>query len=100
MDFFKPGVVTATLLRWGAGIFVVLALTVIGPALDAISTELETAQDVADQVEDVGMDAARVEEIVATAKQANPKLTDEELSRVRAAAMYLVTMRPAAAPGR
>lgn len=91
----KPGVVTSTMLRWGAVLALVLMLAIVAPAiaLSGRPSEVEADRDVAAQAEAVEKDAARVEEIVEAARAANPNLTQPQLSRVRAAAMYLVEMR-------
>lgn len=71
-------------------------LIVVGMAFAALlltacsgPTEIEAAQDVAAQVDD-----ARIDEWVQVAQRANPNLTAEDLSRVRAAAMFLEGTRP------
>lgn len=51
-------------------------------------TELQAAQDVAAQVDD-----ARIDEWLQEAKRANPNLTDHELLRIRAAAIYVEQMK-------
>ena len=65
---------------------VLVALAMVALLLTACSgpTEIEATQDVAAQVDD-----ARIDEWVQVAQRANPNLTAEDLSRVRAAAMFL-----------
>ena len=67
-------------------LMVLVALAMVALLLTACSgpTEIEAAQAVAAQVDD-----ARIDEWVQVAQRANPNLTAEDLSRVRAAAMFL-----------
>uniref|UniRef100_A0A193SD11 Uncharacterized protein n=1 Tax=biofilter metagenome TaxID=1070537 RepID=A0A193SD11_9ZZZZ len=69
--------VTAWILKWGAIIFVVLAATVLGPALD---TDLDPAPTDTDAVADIEADLA---DAIAQAQADRPDLWDAE-SKARA----------------
>ncbi|MDO5288511.1 MAG: hypothetical protein Q4F13_02605 [Pseudomonadota bacterium] len=69
---------TATLVLGVASAILGLPILLDGPS------ETEAAQAVADQVND-----ARVDEWLQAAKRANPHLTEHELIRIRAAAIYI-----------
>ncbi|WP_423454325.1 hypothetical protein [Ottowia sp. VDI28] len=91
----KPGTVTTHIALWGIVIAFTLLLAVVGPAIDRGPTDSQAdgaiALEKATAIKDAkaSFDDARVEEWVRAAKEANPNLTEEQLSRVRAAAMYL-----------
>lgn len=74
-------------------VFLLTLMTFVGPllddSLDQAPTEAEVAEAIAADLQD-----AKIEAWVAKAKEANPYLSEHDLSRVRATAMHLEGMRP------
>lgn len=77
----------ADVVRYWAAILLCIAAFLLLSAC-TWQTEIEVAEAVAAQVND-----ARIDEWVQAAQRANPNLSPEDLSKVRAAAMYLEGVR-------